>query len=111
MARVKLDRIDLKILRDLQHDGRITNVDLAKTLGFRHRRACVASEISKLLVVFEATTPISTRSLLGFGVTVFANVGLHSQAETDLVAFEERVAQWPGSAGMPYACGRDGFLT
>ena len=33
MARVKLDRIDLKILRDLQHDGRITNVDLAKNAG------------------------------------------------------------------------------
>jgi len=29
--RVKLDKIDLKILRDLQADGRITNVNLSKT--------------------------------------------------------------------------------
>ena len=83
---------------------------LQKTLGFRHRRACVASEISKLLVVFEATTPISTRESLGFGVTVFANVGLHSQAETDLVAFEERVAQWPEVRECHMLAGEMDFL-
>ncbi|MZH03419.1 MAG: AsnC family transcriptional regulator, partial [Nitrospinae bacterium] len=33
MARIKLDRIDLKILRDLQDQGRITNVDLASSAG------------------------------------------------------------------------------
>jgi DNA-binding Lrp family transcriptional regulator len=32
---------------------------------------------------------------LGFELTMFAMVGLHSQAEADLVAFEERVRQWP----------------
>ena len=34
MRRSKLDRIDKKILRDLQEDGRITNVDLAKRVIF-----------------------------------------------------------------------------
>ncbi|MEM6390572.1 MAG: Lrp/AsnC ligand binding domain-containing protein, partial [Pseudomonadota bacterium] len=32
---------------------------------------------------------------LGFEVAVFAMVGLESQAESDLVAFEERCAAWP----------------
>jgi DNA-binding Lrp family transcriptional regulator len=32
--------------------------------------------------------------LLGFEVQVFAMVGLHSQAEADLVAFEERCRGW-----------------
>jgi DNA-binding Lrp family transcriptional regulator len=32
---------------------------------------------------------------LGFELTMFAMVGLHSQAEADLVAFEERVRGWP----------------
>ena len=31
--RVKLDRIDLKILRDLQDSGRMTNVELARRAG------------------------------------------------------------------------------
>ena len=33
MRRVKLDRIDRRILRDLQDDGRITNVELARRAG------------------------------------------------------------------------------
>lgn len=32
---------------------------------------------------------------LGFNVTVFAHVGLESQAESDLEAFETMVQQWP----------------
>ena len=47
---------------------------------------------------------------LGFGVTVFANVGLHSQAETDLVAFEERVAQWPEVRECHMLAGEMDFL-
>ena len=33
MRRVKLDRIDLQILKDLQENGRITNVELARRAG------------------------------------------------------------------------------
>ena len=33
MNRVKLDQIDRNILRDLQDEGRITNVDLARRVG------------------------------------------------------------------------------
>ena len=33
MQRVKLDSIDRRILRDLQQDGRVTNVDLAERAG------------------------------------------------------------------------------
>ncbi|HVT53971.1 MAG TPA: Lrp/AsnC family transcriptional regulator, partial [Dongiaceae bacterium] len=33
MRRAKLDKIDLRILADLQADGRMTNVDLAARAG------------------------------------------------------------------------------
>ena len=33
MASVELDAIDLKILRELQRDGRMTNVELADRVG------------------------------------------------------------------------------
>ena len=33
MNRAKLDQIDRNILRDLQDEGRITNVDLARRVG------------------------------------------------------------------------------
>ena len=33
MRRVKLDRIDMRILKDLQEEGRMTNVELARRAG------------------------------------------------------------------------------
>ena len=47
MRRVKLDRIDRRILRDLQDNGRMTNVELANRAGIsappclRRVRACL----------------------------------------------------------------------
>ena len=98
MARLKLDKIDLKILRNLQDNGRMTNVDLAKNAGISPPpclRRVRTLEDTGCIRGYHAD--IDTEAL-GFGVTVFANVGLHSQAEADLVAFEERVSQWPKCA-------------
>ena len=47
---------------------------------------------------------------LGFGVTVFAHVGLTSQAETDLVAFEQLVADWPLVRECHMLAGETDFL-
>jgi len=75
----KLDEIDLHILRLLQDDGRMTNVDIAAQVGI-------------------SAPPCLRRVLdskaLGFDVKVFAMVGLHSQAEADLQAFEAKCREW-----------------
>ena len=95
MARVKLDRIDLRILRDLQQEGRMTNVELARRAGISPppclRRVRALEQTGCILGYHAEVDP----EALGFGVTVFANVGLHSQAEADLTAFEALVASWP----------------
>ncbi|PPR10445.1 MAG: Leucine-responsive regulatory protein [Alphaproteobacteria bacterium MarineAlpha11_Bin1] len=110
MARVKLDKIDLKILRDLQDHGRMTNVDLAKNAGISPppclRRVRTLEETG-CIRGYHADIDAEA---LGFGVTVFANVGLHSQAETDLVAFEERVSQWPEVRECHMLAGETDFL-
>lgn len=92
---VKLDAIDRHILRDLQQEGRMTNVELAARAGISAPpclRRVRALEKAGFLRGYHAE--INAKAL-GFDVTVFALVGLHSQAETDLVAFEKRVAGWP----------------
>ncbi len=48
--------------------------------------------------------------VLGFGVTVFAHVGLSSQAETDLRAFERLVAAWPEVRECHMLAGETDFL-
>src|SRR5215469_15192188 len=94
MRRIRLDRIDRRILRNLQAEGRITNVELARRAGIsappclRRVRALEAAGI--ILGYHAALTP----EALGYGITVFALVGLSSQAEADLVAFEHLIAGW-----------------
>jgi len=95
MKRAKLDKIDLHILAELQADGRITNVELASRVGISAPpclRRVRALEEAGLIQGYHAD--LNGRAL-GFEVTVFAMVGLHSQAEADLKAFEAEVATWP----------------
>lgn len=95
MQRVKLDDIDRRILKDLQENGRITNVELARNAGISAPpclRRVRALEESGYITGYHAQLNAES---LGFGVTVFALIGLLSQAETDLKAFENKVADWP----------------
>lgn len=110
MRRVKLDRIDRRILRDLQGDGRMTNVDLAKRAGISAppclRRVRALEESGYIRGYHADINP----EALGFGVTIFAQVGLASQAETDLKAFEELVRSWPEVRECHMLAGETDFL-
>src|SRR5260221_3159546 len=95
MRRVKLARIDRRILRDLQANGRITNVELARRAGISAPpclRRVRALEKAGFIRGYHAD--ISAEAL-GYGVTVFAQVGLSSQAESDLKGFQDLVRGWP----------------
>ncbi len=95
MPRHRLDEIDLKILAELQADGRISNVELARRVGISAPpclRRVRALETAGFLLSYHAN--VDGRKL-GFEVQVFVMVGLHSQAEADLVQFEEKCRSWP----------------
>jgi DNA-binding Lrp family transcriptional regulator len=95
MAISKLDAIDRIILAELQADGRVTNVDLAKRVGISAppclRRVRTLEESGYIRGYF---ADVDAREL-GFEVQVFAMVGLQSQAEADLSAFEAKCQGWP----------------
>ena len=90
-----LDAIDRRILAELQTDGRMTNVELARRAGIsappclrRVRRL----EETGLIRGYHAD---SDPQKLGWEITFFAIVGLDSQKEAILAAFEQLVAGWP----------------
>ena len=91
----KLDEIDRMILAQLQADGRMTNVELAKRVGISAppclRRVRTLEEQGYIRGYHADVDPRE----LGFEVQVFAMVGLQSQAEADLTAFETRCDGWP----------------
>ncbi len=91
----KLDAIDRKILAELQAQGRMTNVELSRRVGISAPpclRRVRALEETGLIHGYHAR--LNAREL-GFEVQVFAMVGLSSQAETDLSAFEALARSWP----------------
>jgi DNA-binding Lrp family transcriptional regulator len=91
---IKLDRIDWLILKELQADGRMTNVELASRVGISAppclRRVRALEKAGFILGYHARLNP----KLLGFDVEAYAMVRLTSQAEADLAAFEARVRAW-----------------
>ncbi|HEV7983978.1 MAG TPA: Lrp/AsnC family transcriptional regulator [Xanthobacteraceae bacterium] len=91
----RLDAIDRHILRELQEDGRMTNVELAKRVGISAPpclRRVRALEDAGYIRGYRA---LLNEKELGCEVTAFAMVHLSSQSETDLQAFESFVRGQP----------------
>ncbi|WP_298395614.1 Lrp/AsnC family transcriptional regulator [Sphingobium sp.] len=95
MAGPNIDDIDLQILGELQRDGRMTNVELARKVGLTAppclRRVRALEEAGAITSYHAVVDP----ALLGYTITVFAMVSLKSQAESDLKAFQDHVAGLP----------------
>ena len=109
-SKLKLDQVDRQILGDLQEDGRITNVDLAKNAGISAPpclRRVRALEDAGIIKGYHADIDADA---LGYSVYVFAFVGLTSQAENDLQEFEELVSGWPQVRECHMLMGETDFL-
>ena len=91
----EIDAIDRRILSELQEDGRMTNVELARRAGISAppclRRVRRLEEAGIIRGYHADTDP----QLLGWEVTFFVIVGLESQREAALAAFETLVSAWP----------------
>ena len=110
MARVRLDPVDLAILRELQADGRMTNVELSRRVGISAPpclRRVRALEESGLIEGYHAR--LATRAL-GYEITVFALVSLARQTGPALAEFERRAAAWPIVRGCYMLNGDIDFL-
>jgi DNA-binding Lrp family transcriptional regulator len=95
MERHKLDSIDLRILSELQDDGRITNVELsrrAKITAPPCLRRMRALEKAGYIKGYHADLD---GKALGYEVSGFAFVGLDKQSDADLRHFEDEVRTWP----------------
>lgn len=91
----ELDAIDWKILKELQDDGRMTNVELSRRVGIsappclrRVKRLEEAGIIRGYRALLDAPA-------LGQTIVAFCLVGLHHQSEPLLKEFAARVARWP----------------
>ncbi len=91
----ELDAVDRQILAELQQDGRMTNVELAKRVGLSAppclRRVRRLEEIGVIRGYHADLDPVA----LGYEITFFALVALESQKDAVLTAFEAMMRAWP----------------
>ncbi|MBV9537756.1 MAG: Lrp/AsnC family transcriptional regulator [Acidisphaera sp.] len=91
----ELDAIDRRILAELQHDGRITNVELARRAGISAPPCLRRVRRLEQAGVIRGYHADSDAQKLGWEITLFAIVGLESQKEAVLTGFERMVDGWP----------------
>jgi len=91
---LRLDRTDLKILRQLQSDGRITNVELARRAGLSPAPCLRRVRTLEDAGLIQGYRAMLDAPQLGYGIVLFALVGLASQAESELKALEQLVRRW-----------------
>jgi DNA-binding Lrp family transcriptional regulator len=92
---VELDQTDWKILRHLQDDGRMTNVELASRVGIS-APPCLR-RVKKLedAGIIKGYRALLDGRALGQTLTAFCLIGLHHQSDADLKAFAEKCRGWP----------------
>jgi DNA-binding Lrp family transcriptional regulator len=90
-----LDAIDRRILQELQADGRMTNVELARRAGISAPPCLRRVRRLEEAGIIRGYHADSDPQRLGWEITFFAIVGLDSQKEAVLSAFDQLVAGWP----------------
>ena len=93
--KTELDAIDWNILKELQDDGRMTNVELARRVGISAPpclRRVKRLEEAGIICGYRA---LLNAPALGLDVVAFCLIGLHRQSDAELKAFAESARRWP----------------
>lgn len=95
MLKADLDATDWKILRELQADGRMTNVELSQRVGISAPPCLRRVKRLETDGVIKGYRALLNAPALGFDVVAFCLVGLHHQSDAELKEFAERTRAWP----------------
>ena len=88
---MQLDAIDLRILRELQQDGSLTNVELARRVHLSPSPCLARVKALEAAGVIARYVALADAKLLGLGLNVFINISLKSQSKESLGEFERRI--------------------
>ncbi|MEM5433567.1 Lrp/AsnC family transcriptional regulator [Cupriavidus oxalaticus] len=91
-APIKLDRLDLRILAQLQRNGRITNVDLADAVGLSASPCLIRVKRLEQAGYIGGYSADIRLDKLGDILTVFTEVTLEDHHREDFVRFERAVS-------------------
>ncbi len=105
-----LDAIDWKILRELQADGRMTNVELSNRVGISAPPCLRRVKRLEEAGIIRGYRALLNAPALGMDVVTFCFIGLKHQSEAELKVFAERTRTWPIVRDAWMVSGESDFL-
>lgn len=90
---MKLDSIDLKILSELQTDGALSNIELARRIHLSPSPCLARVRALESAGVIDRYVALANAAALGLGLNVFINISLKSQSKEALAHFEQRISE------------------
>lgn len=93
MPNLEPDKIDYIILHHLQNDGRMSNAELADRVGLSPSPCLRRVKALEDAGILERYVAIVNAKTVGLPINVVINVSLHSQEQSSLQIFQQRIAQ------------------
>jgi Lrp/AsnC family transcriptional regulator, leucine-responsive regulatory protein len=88
-----LDSIDIKILKELQLDGSLSNVELAKRVHLSPSPCLARVKALEKAGVIDRYVALVKPKAVGLGLNVFISISLKQQGKAELEAFEQSIGQ------------------
>ena len=93
MKHINLDVIDLRILAELQADGALSNVALARRVHLSPSPCLMRVKALESGGVIQRYVALASAAALGLGLNVFISISLKEQSRQALTTFEQRIAE------------------
>ncbi len=90
---MNFDATDIRILKELQQDGSLSNVELARRVHLSPSPCLSRVKALENAGVIQRYVALANPKALGLDLNVFINISLKEQSKQALAAFEERIAE------------------
>lgn len=90
---MQLDAVDLRILAQLQQDGSLTNVELARRVHLSPSPCLARVKAMEAGGVIRQYVALADPKSVGLGLNVFISISLKEQSRESLAGFEQRIAE------------------
>ena len=90
---MKPDAVDLRILHELQADGSLSNVELARRVHLSPSPCLARVKALETAGVISRYVALANAAALGLGLNVFISISLKAQNKAALADFEHRIVE------------------
>jgi Lrp/AsnC family transcriptional regulator, leucine-responsive regulatory protein len=92
---MRLDQIDLRILKELQANARISNAELAKRVALTATPCARRVQLMEAAGLIKGYAALLDQTALGLPVTAFVEVRLTREGKPEVAEFESAMRRYP----------------